>query len=392
MKIPFSPPDITENEIQAVTEVLNSGWISAGSQNKAFQEALKIFCKTDYSILMNSATAGLELALRYFDIKAGDEVITTPYTYASTVNVICRVGATPVLVDINENDFNINSILIEKAITAKTKAIISVDFAGFPVEYDAIMKAINSKKNLFKANNKPQEKLRRPALISDAAHSLGSVYKKNPIGKQADITIFSFHAVKNLTTGEGGGVVFSQNLGIDTQDLYHFLSVWTSNGRSQNSYNQNSVQYDILAPGYSFPMPDILASIGLSQLKRYDDILKKRWKIAQAYHQTLKNIDGLTLPIFEDDIRKSNAHLYPLRIKNDKQKKIVQKKLQQYEIAFNKHFIPIPMHSYYQPFFSIKDFPICLQNYESEISLPVFSAMTEKQLEYIIDSFVKVFS
>lgn len=395
MHIPFFKSDITDAEIKAVTDVLQSGWLTSGSVGQQFSEALNQFCQADYSYLVDSATAGLEMALRFYGIEAGDEVITTPYTYVATVTVIENCGATPVLVDIHQDDFSINEEKLRSRINSKTKAIISVDFSGFPVRYDAIKKVLEEKKYVFQPCNERQEKMGRILFVSDAAHSLGSFYKNKPIGSQADFSIFSFHAVKNLTTGEGGAIVFNSHPQLDGEEALRWFKLATLHGQNKSALekaSQSQWRYDILLRGaYKRNLPDVLAAIGYSQLKRYDAMLKKRLQIMNLYENAFKDHSFCTTPLIQDENRLSNGHFFALRVKDSKLRDIIiAKLLDDFHISANVHFIPIPLFSAYSSIFDIHDYPIALQNYEREISLPVFSTMQIVETEYVIESLKKI--
>jgi dTDP-4-amino-4,6-dideoxygalactose transaminase len=393
LKVPFFRPDITILEINAVTQVLESGWLTTGP--KGFELAQKIaeYSNTTYGYIVDSATAGLFLALKYYGVTKGDEVITTPYTYAATINVIVQCGATPVLVDILEDDFSIDKEKIRSHITSKTKAIMSVDFAGFPVDYDGITEVINEKKALFKPSNSIQEQVGQILFISDAAHSFGSFYKGKKVGPQADITVFSFQAVKNLTMGEGGGVVFDDKPHFNGQQFYDWLKLMTLHGQNKMAYEKNLGQwhYDILMPGLKYNAPDILSVIALSQLSRYEDMLSLRRKIMNTYLKELDYYKNLIMPLFETKERQGNGHFFALRVKDENARNNIINQLAQKGVAANVHFIPIPMHSYYQSFFSISDFPIAYKNYQKEISLPVFSSMKKEELAHIVSSLHEIF-
>lgn len=390
MKIPFSPPDITEREIQAVVEVLRSGWITTGPKTALFEEKIASYCQTEKAICLNSATAGLELVLRLFEIGEGDEVITTPYTFAATANVILHCGAKPIFADINQNDFNISLSEIEKKINPKTKAIIPVDFAGLPCDYDGILTLVKEKQSLFvPKKNTLQENLGRILVLADAAHSFGSLYKKRKSGSLADFTVFSFHAVKNLTTAEGGAITFSSFGDVSADSLYKKLKLLSLHGQSKTAIEKikpGNWHYTIDLAGYKYNMTDIAAAIGLVQLERFDpEITPKRKKVADFYSQNISEKDFI-LPILNDQTRQTNYHLYPLRVRIAEKRDSLIQKLAEAEIAANVHFIPLPMHPLYKNLgYRIEDYPNTLFCFEREISLPIHSFLEEEKLAYIVE-------
>ncbi|HCL57705.1 MAG TPA: capsular biosynthesis protein [Spirochaetia bacterium] len=387
MNISFAPPDITEKEIDAVVQVLKSGWITTGPKVKEFEENLSIYCGTEKALCLNSATAGMELVLRFFGVGEGDEVITTPYTFAATANVILHCGAVPVFADIQEDDFNISVEKISSLITSKTKAIIPVDFAGMPCDYQKIYQLVENKKNLFCAENPVQEKLGRVLVLSDAAHSFGSVYQGKKAGSWADFTVFSFHAVKNLTTAEGGAILFSSLGEIKSQEIYQKLKLFSLHGQSKDAldkFQAGNWFYSIDLPGYKYNMTDIAAAMGISQLERYEkDNLLPRKKIFQRYSQEIKG--DYLFPLSETAEKETNYHLYPLRIKKGEERNRFVQYLAGKGIAANVHFIPLPMHSYYKSIgYKIEDYPVALKNFEREVSLPIYPQLTENQIRYLI--------
>ncbi len=309
--VQFSPPDITEKEIEEVVDTLKSGWITTGPKTKLFEEEISKYCNSAKTVCLNSATAAMELVLRLFDVGPGDEVITSAYTYTATASVILHVGATPVLVDVKPNEFNINPNEIEKAITSKTKVIIPVDIAGMPADYDEIFKIVEAKKDLFTPKkNTYQEKLGRILVLADAAHSFGAEYKNQKIGNVSDFTTYSFHAVKNLTTAEGGAITWKENSNFDNEKIYKELMLLALHGQNKDALSKMKAgawKYDIVMPGYKCNMTDIMAAIGLAQLRRYDsEILSKKTQIVEWYKKYLSNIDNIILPEFDLEDRKSS--------------------------------------------------------------------------------------
>lgn len=389
--IPFSPPDIDDNDINGVVEVLKSGWITTGPKTKEFEKQLSRYCGTSNAVCLNSATAGLFLILKMFGIAEGDEVITTPFTFVATSNVILNCGAKPVFADINREDFSINYDLLENKINEKTKAVISVDYGGFPVDYDRIRQMIQKKKGLFcPTKGTFQEQIDAPLFISDAAHSFGAFYKGRKVGKDADFTVFSFHAVKNLTTAEGGGVLFGEVGGLGSAEIYKNLMLLSLHGQNKDAlekYKNNSWRYDIKLAGYKFNMTDILASLGLTQLARYDsEILSKREVIFKKYKDILSKSDKIILPEFDDATSTGSKHLFPIRIRDydEKKRDDLMSKLSAEGIGCNVHFIPIPMFSYYKSLgYDINDYPESFNKYKNLITLPIYSKLQIDDVDYI---------
>ena len=312
MNIPFSPPDISEEEIKAVTEVLRSGWITTGPKTKELEEKLSKYTNTPKTVCLNSATAALELVLRVMGIKEGDEVIVPAMTYTASCSVICHVGATPVMVDIAQDSFEMDYDKLIEKITPKTKAIIPVDLAGIPCDYDKLFNIVEEKKSMFSPSSKYQEKLGRIAILSDCAHALGSEYKGRKIGSVADFSTFSFHAVKNFTTAEGGSVTWKDNDNFDNEELYREFQIYSLHGQTKDALSKMKAgawEYDIVIPGYKCNMTDIMAAIGLVQLERYPDLLKKRYNIVEMYNNGFENTIIKPL-IHKTDDYLSSHHLY----------------------------------------------------------------------------------
>jgi len=393
--IPFMLPDITDNEINEVIDTLKSNWITTGIKTKQFENNISVYCNTEKTVCLNSATACLFLILKMFDIGEGDEVITTPYTFASTANVILHAGAKPVFVDIKD-DFNMDPEKLNKAITNKTKAVIPIDIGGFPCDYDEIKEVLNNNKRLFNPKKDSlQKSLDKPLLVSDSAHSLGAIYKNNKIGGIADFTVFSFHATKNMTTAEGGAVTFNTVNDIKTDDIYNKLMLLSLHGQSKDAFSKmkgGNWRYTIDLAGYKFNMPDISASIGLSQLKRYDDILGKRKKLFKSYIDILKKNNRFILPQYQSEIKESSYHLFLLRIKgiNEKRRDDIINEMAEKGISCNVHFIPLAMHPFYKSIgYNIKDYPYTYSMYENEISLPLYSTMEQDKIGYICEKLVE---
>jgi len=391
--INFAPPRIDEKIIEAVSETLRSGWITTGPKTKLLEKKISEYCGMKQTLCINSATAGLELALRWFGVGQGDEVILPAYTYAATANVVIHCGAKPVLVDVNKNDFCISQEAIEKAITEKTKVIMPVDFGGLPCDYNAIMDIVEKAKSKFKAATANQEKLGRILVLSDAAHSLGATYKGKNAGTLTDITVFSFHAVKNLTTAEGGAMLFNLPKSFDDAAIYKELSITSLHGQTKDAMakmQKGNWKYDIVEAGYKCNMTDLAATMGLIELERYkDDTLLKRKAIVGAYSIFFANEKWAELPISREKDRESSYHLFALRIKNiteEQRDKIIQKIFDK-DVAVNVHFIPIPMMSFYKNMgYKITDYPVTYDNFSREISLPVYYDLTMEQVAIVCNA------
>lgn len=395
--IPFSPPDITDNEIDAVVKVLKSGWITSGAVNREFEEELSKYINVKRVKLLSSATYSMELALKIFGIGEGDEVIVPAYTYASTSNVAIHLGAKVIFLDAanKNNDFNIDIERLEKAITEKTKAIISVDVGGFPCDYDAIINILEKKKSLFKpSDNKYQRELKRILFLSDAAHSIGAIYKGKRVGSQADFTSFSFHAVKNITTAEGGALTFNDIGNIKADDIYKELSIWALNGQNKSAFEKdkggkNSWKYNIECIGYKCNLSDLHAAIGLSQLRRYDKMLENRKKIAEIYNEILSKNDKIIIPKLKDNHSESSYHLYLIRIKDfeEKERDLFIEKMFELGIILNVHYVPLPFQKAYIDLgYNIKDYQNAYNLYQNEITLPLYSSLKEEDAKYIAGS------
>ncbi|HXD94386.1 MAG TPA: DegT/DnrJ/EryC1/StrS family aminotransferase [Bacteroidia bacterium] len=395
--IPFSPPRIDKKIIDEVTAALQSGWITTGPRTKLFEKKLSEYYGSKATLCLNSATAGLEIMLRWFGVGAGDEVILPAYTYSATANVIIHCGATPVFVDTNADDFNINVKEIEKHITAKTKVVMPVDFAGLPCDYDEINALVVSKKSLFVAKTDNQKKLGRILVLSDSAHSVGATYKGKKTGSLTDVSVFSFHAVKNLSTAEGGCVALNLPAPFDNEEEYKKLCVSTLHGQNKDALaktQKGNWKYDIVEAGYKCNMTDLSAAIGLIELERYDsETLVKRKAICAHYTNALaKHADIFELPLQKTADKESCYHLFPLRIKNitEAQRDEIIKNIFDCDVSVNVHFIPVPCMSFYKGLgYDIKNYPTAYNNYSREITLPVFYDLTTQQLETIVDAVIK---
>ena len=395
MDIPFSPPYIGDEEIKEVVDTLRSGWITTGPKTKRFEKEISKYCHTDHTVCLNSATAALELTLRVLGIGEGDEVITSAYTYTASASVICHVGATPVLVDVEKDGYNIDCEALKNAITPKTKAIIPVDIGGVPCDFNNIKEIVANKAKIFQGNSPLQTALGRIAIISDAAHSLGSLYTGTPACTFADFTCFSFHAVKNLTTAEGRAVTLCDINGVDSDDLYKQYQLLSLHGQSKDAFSKmqkGSWEYDIVAPYFKCNMTDIMAAIGLAQLDKYDDIVSRHFNRAKIYNAAFKNLD-VKLPDIENANMKSNCHLYMLGLKkNDESyRNEIISKMAEKGISCNVHFKPLPLHTAYKSLgFDIKDYPNAYNSYINEISLPIYTSMTDEEQQYVIKSFIEI--
>mgnify|MGYP000876790433 FL=1 len=391
MRIEFSPPDISQLEIDEVVDTLKSGWIITGPKTKRLEQELSVFTNTDKTVCLNSATAAMELTLRLLGVGAGDEVITCAYTYTASASVIHHVGAKIVLVDCNKEDKFMDLDALENAITEKTKVIIPVDLAGKPCKYDEIFEIVERKKSLFKPNNKLQEKIGRVIVMADAAHSLGAVYKGKPSGSIADFTCFSFHAVKNFTVAEGGSVTWNRNLGLNDDEVYREFQLLSLHGQSKDALSKTKLgswEYDIVAPNYKCNLTDIASGIGLAQLKRYPSLLKRRFEIVERYNKGFEGTRIKPFIHFEED-RKSCCHLYIVNIEgaSEEDRNEIIVKMAERGIATNVHYKPLPMHTAYKNLgFDIKDYLNAFDNYKSEITLPLHTLLTDEQVDYIIEN------
>lgn len=395
MKVSFSPPDINEEDINEVIDTLRSGWITTGPKTKKFENEIARYCGTERAVCLNSATAGLELILRLLEIGEGDEVITSAYTYTASASVIDHVKAKIVLVDVAPNSYELDLEKLEAAITEKTKAIIPVDLGGVICDYEKIYEIVERKKDIFKANGEMQEKLGRIAVIADGAHSFGATQKGIMSGNIADFTSFSFHAVKNLTTAEGGAVTWKVIEGLDSEDIYKHLMTLSLHGQTKDALAKTKLgawEYDIISPAYKCNMTDIMASLGLSQMRRYDSMLRRREEIVNMYNEGLKDCDVHILNHIGEDY-KSSCHLYLVRLngKDEEFRNNLIIKMAEVDVATNVHYKPLPMMTAYKNLgFDIKDYPNAFDMYKNEVTLPLNTLMTNEELEYVIGNFIKI--
>lgn len=393
--ISFSPPDITEAEIQAVTEVLRSGWITTGPKTKEFEREIAHYCGTEKAACLNSATAALELTLRVLGIGEGDEVITSAYTYTASASVICHVGAKPVFVDTKKGSYEMDGAKIAAAISERTKAIIAVDLAGIPCDYEQVFSIAEEKKRLFNPKGSLQEKMGRIAVIADAAHAFGAKQGKKRSGAIADFTAFSFHAVKNLTTAEGGAVTWRAIEGMDNEELYRQYMLLSLHGQSKDALAKTKIgawEYDIISPAYKCNMTDIMAAIGLAQLKRYPGMLARRQEIIEKYDAGLCGSDVQVLNHYGNN-RESSGHLYLTRLlgKDEAYRNRFIEKLAQRGIAVNVHYKPLPLYTAYKNMgYFMDDYPNAYAMYQNEITLPLHTKLKDEEVDYIIDSFKAV--
>ncbi len=397
MEIPFSPPRIDDKIIAEVVDTLKSGWITTGPKTRLFEQKLGDYVGNSNVLAVSSATAGLELVLKWFGVKEGDEVIVPVYTYCATANVVEHCGAKVVFCDVKADDFNIDTNLIKSLITERTKAIIPVDFAGFPADYNEIFEIIEDPeiKKLFVSNSEIQSNFGRILLLADSAHSLGASYHGLKIGSVADISVFSFHAVKNLTTAEGGAIAFNMPVPFDNAEIYDFFRTYTLHGQSKDAfakYNNSSWRYDVKFPGYKANMTDILAAIGLVEIQRYEhDTMIKYKQIFDQYDECLSKYDWAELPISKTDTKESSYHLYALRIKNINESKrdLIIRKINSKGVSVNVHFIPIPKFTYYmEQGYDIENYPVAYDNYAREISLPSFYDISKEQISFILETLI----
>ena len=400
MKIPFSPPDLTDAEIEEVASALKSGWITTGPKTKALEKEVAEFCDTDKAVCLSSQTSCAEIALRLLGIGEGDEVIVPAYTYTATAEVVCHVGARLIFIDSQPDSLEMDYDAVEKAITPKTKVIIPVDLGGVPCDYDRIFSIVEKKKELFTPSNDIQSKFGRIIVCADTAHAFGSSWHGKPIGSVADFSSFSFHAVKNFTTAEGGALTWKHRDDIDVDELYKTAQLLSLHGQSKDALSKNQLgswEYDIVGPWYKCNMTDIHAAIGLAQMERYPALLKRRREIIEKYDRAFKPLGVHTLPHFTDK-HISSGHLYLTRIfkKNgepvsDGERREIIIKMAERDIATNVHYKPLPMMTAYKKLgFDIKDYPNAYAQYANEITLPLFSRLTDEEVEYIIENFIEI--
>ena len=396
-KIPFSPPDITESEVNLVSEALRSGWITTGPKTKEFERLIALCCQTEQAVCLNSATACMELILRVLGVGQGDEVITPAYTYTATASVTCHVGAKVVMVDTAPDSFEMDYDKLADAITEKTKVVLPVDLAGVVCDYDKIFAAVESKKHLFSPANDIQKAYGRVIVLADAAHAFGAKWHGKMCGEIADFTSFSFHAVKNLTTAEGGALTWRNHDGVDNESLYKQFQLLSLHGQNKDALAKTRLgawEYDIVAPYYKCNMTDVMAGIGLAQLKRYPEMLYRRRQIIERYNEGLKGCDVQVLDHFGDDYS-SSGHLYLVRLLGEdvEYRNAVIERMAERGIACNVHYKPLPMMTAYKNLgFDIANYPNAYNQYHNEITLPLHTSLTDEDVEYVISNFVDIIS
>ena len=395
MKVPFSPPDIGDKEIENVVEVLKSGWITTGPKTKLFERRIAEYCGVNKAVCLNSQTACAELILRLLGVKEGDEVITTAYTYTATASVILHVGATPVLVDTNKDNLEMDYSLLEKAITKKTKAIIAVDIAGIVCDYDAIYKIVEKHKDIFTPSSEMQKTLGRIAVISDSAHSFGALRNGKRAGSIADFSAFSFHAVKNLTTAEGGAFTWRNDINLNDEEIYKNAQLLSLHGQSKDAFSKNALggwEYDVTGAFYKCNMTDIMAAIGLAQLDRYESMLARRKEIIEKYNNALKPYNVRVLNHYTDN-SSSSGHLYIVKVLGitKEERNDILVKMAKEEISLNVHYKPLPLLSAYKNLgYDIANYPNAYDNFRTAITLPLNTCLTDEQVDFVIENFTKI--
>lgn len=395
MKILFSPPDITDLEINEVVDALKSGWITTGPKTKELERRIAKYCNVNKAVCLNSQTACAEMALHLLGIGEGDEVIVPAYTYTASASIVCHIGAKLVFVDVQKDSLEMDYEQLEKVITSKTKAIIPVDLAGVPCDYDKIFAIVERKKELFKPNNDIQKAIGRVAICADAAHSFGATWKNKKVGSIADFTSFSFHAVKNLTTAEGGALTWREIPGINDEDIYNQVQLYSLHGQNKDALAKTKLgawEYDIKGPWYKCNMTDVHAGIGLAQLSRYEEILKRRKEIISRYDSAFRPLGIKTLNHYTEEYQ-SSGHLYITRIPNItlEQRQEIIVKMAEVGIACNVHYKPLPMMTAYINLgFDIKDYPNAYAQFENEITLPLHTCLKDEEVEYVIENYLKI--
>ena len=394
-KIPFSPPDMTESEVIEVSEALRSGWITTGPRTKEFEKLISMCCQTEKSVCLNSATACMELILRVLGVGPGDEVITSAYTYTATASVTCHVGAKVVMVDTAPDSFEMDYEKLVDAITEHTKVVMPVDLGGVVCDYDKIFAAVENKRHLFKPANDIQKAIGRVVVLADAAHAFGARWHGKMCGEIADFTSFSFHAVKNLTTAEGGALTWRPIKGVDNEWLYKQFQLLSLHGQNKDALAKTKLgawEYDIIAPNYKCNMTDIMAAIGLAQLKRYPEMLRRRRLIIERYNDALKDCNVQVLNHYGED-HSSSGHLYLVRLlgKDCECRNNVIEKMAERGIACNVHYKPLPMMTAYKALgFDINDYPNAYNQYRNEVTLPLHTCLSDEDVEYVITNFKEI--
>lgn len=395
MKIPFSPPDITEAEIEEVADALRSGWITTGPKTKELEREVAAFCGTNRAVCLNSQTACGEMTLRVLGVGEGDEVITSAYTYTASASVVCHVGAKLVLVDNQKDSLEMDYDKLEAAITEKTKVIIPVDLGGVPCDYDRIFSIVEKKKALFHPTNELQKAIGRVIVMADAAHAFGATWKGRPVGSIADFSNFSFHAVKNFTTAEGGAATWRSIEGVDDEALYHQYQLLSLHGQSKDALAKTQLgawEYDIVGPWYKCNMTDMAAGLGLAQMKRYKGLLERRKEIIGKYDAALKPLGIEVLDHYSEE-HQSSGHLYITRIPGItlEQRHEIIVKMAEAGIACNVHYKPLPMMTAYKNLgFDIQDYPNAYERFANEITLPLHTKLTDEEVDYVAEQYSKI--
>lgn len=395
MKIPFSPPDITEEEIGQVSEILRSGWITTGPKTKELEQEVASLCGVRQVVCLNSQTACAEMTLRLLGIKEGDEVITCAYTYTASASVVYHVGAKLILIDTQKDSLEMDYEQLENAITERTKVIIPVDIGGIPCDYDRIFSIIERKKNIFNPANKLQESIGRVIVMADAAHAFGAIWKGKPVGSIADFSNFSFHAVKNFTTAEGGAAVWRNIEGVDNEEIYHQYQLLSLHGQSKDALAKTQFgtwEYDIIGPWFKCNMTDVVAGIGLAQMKRYKGLLERRKEIIRKYDDSFKPLGIEVLEHYTENYQ-SSGHLYMTRIPEItlEQRQEIIMEMAEVGVACNVHYKPLPMMTAYKNMgFDIKDYPNAYKRFENEITLPLHTKLTDVEVNYVIEQFSRI--
>lgn len=393
--IPFSPPDMTEAEVKEVSEAILSGWITTGPRTKELEKQIAAYVGVNKAVCLNSQTACAEMALRILGIGEGDEVIVPAYTYTASASIVCHVGAKLIFVDVRQDCLEMDYDAVEAAITPKTKAIIPVDLAGVPCDYDLLMNIVESKRDIFHAANDIQKALGRIAICADAAHSFGASRNGLMVGSIADFSSFSFHAVKNFTTAEGGALTWKSIPGIEDEEIYRMVQLFSLHGQSKDALAKTKLgawEYDIIGPWYKCNMTDIMAAIGLVQMKRYPQMLQRRKEIIQRYDQALKAI-GIEVLNHYSNTHQSSGHLYITRIPNvtTEQRQTIIEQMAERGIATNVHYKPLPMMTAYKKMgFDIQHYPNAYAHFANEITLPLHTRLTDEEIEYIISNYIEV--
>lgn len=395
MKIPFSPPDITDAEIAQVTEALKSGWITTGPKTKELEREVATFCGTSRAVCLNSQTACAEMTLRLLGVGEGDEVITSAYTYTASASVVCHVGAKLVLVDTQADSLEMDYDKLAEAITEKTKVIIPVDLGGVPCDYDRIFSIVKDKEKMFRPANEIQRAIGRIIVMADAAHAFGAAWHDKPVGSIADFSNFSFHAVKNFTTAEGGAVTWRDIPGVDNETIYHQYQLLSLHGQSKDALAKTQLgawEYDIVGPWYKCNMTDVVAGIGLAQMKRYSGLLSRRKEIITTYDAAFRPLGIETLNHYTSE-HQSSGHLYITRVQGItlEQRNEIIIKMAEEEIACNVHYKPLPMMTAYKNLgFTIVDYPNAYQRFANEITLPLHTKLTDEEVNYIIKKYTEI--